>query len=92
MIVFYYEVGFLDKPKKYVRYNINRTFFDLQYDFLGPLKLVYQSHRIWEFEPDSGSVRFRKNRKGEGIPVDLKEFCLVQLRAENWSSFKNRVI
>ena len=82
--IIYYEVGFLDEPKKYFRYTVNRTRFNLTESYIGPTKIVCQSHRIWELEPNSGSVRFRKNRQGEGIPVDLTEFFLIQLRAEEY--------
>lgn len=84
--VIYYEVGFLNEPKKYFRYTVDRTRFNLTESYIGPTKLVYRSHRIWELDPATGSVEYRKNRQGEGISVDDREFLVVQLAAQEYKS------
>jgi hypothetical protein len=50
-----------------------------------PDSLTYGSDRIWEWDRETDSVRYIKNRDtGIMTPVDRKEFLLIQLRAEEY--------
>lgn len=50
-----------------------------------PLRLLYGSTRIWQWDVDNDSVDFVKNRNGPNTKVDHKEFTLVKLRAHEYS-------
>jgi hypothetical protein len=58
-----------------------------QIDIRSPKLVAYASDRIWEYNPDNDQVRYIKNRKDpydQLVSVDLKEFFLIQLRAEEY--------
>lgn len=48
-------------------------------DINGPMSAMYAAERAWQ-EDESG-VKFVKNRHGENMPVDMKEFFWVKLQA-----------
>jgi hypothetical protein len=51
----------------------------------GPQMLAYGSDRIWEWDRETDSVQYIKNRDtGLMTLVDRKEFLLIQLRAEEY--------
>jgi hypothetical protein len=50
-----------------------------------PASLTYGSSRIWEWDPETGLVRYVKNREtGIMTAVEPGEFLLIQLRAEEY--------
>jgi hypothetical protein len=50
-----------------------------------PQTLAYGSDRIWEWDRETDSVQYIKNRDtGLMTLVDRKEFLLIQLRAEEY--------
>jgi hypothetical protein len=50
-------------------------------DPMGPMAAMYSSERAWQ--EDETGVKFVKNRHGENMPVDMKEFFWVKLQAVN---------
>ena len=48
-------------------------------DPLGPMEAMYAAERAWQ--EDETGVKFVKNRHGENIPVDMKEFFWIKLQA-----------
>ena len=49
----------------------------------GPQMVGQFSRRIWEWDPETDLVRYIKNRDtGTWTEVDIKEFLLIQLKAE----------
>ena len=63
---------------KYFRYTINHP------EIRSPNVVAFSSDRIWEYNPDTDQVRYIKNRKEPFNHIDLKEFFLIQLRAEEY--------
>jgi hypothetical protein len=50
-----------------------------------PQTLAYGSDRIWEWDRETDSVQYIKNRDtGLMTLVDRKEFLLIQLRSEEY--------
>ena len=51
----------------------------------GPHNVTSCSDRIWEWDPSTEEVRYIKHRQtGTMTEVDLKEFTMIQLRAEEY--------
>jgi hypothetical protein len=50
---------------------------------LMPNLIKHASVRIWEYDPITENIQYIKNRDTGALPkVDLKEFLLIQLKAE----------
>jgi hypothetical protein len=74
----YYEVSDSMVPKLGGKY-----FVFTSYEM--PQMLAYGSNRIWEWDRETDSVQYIKNRDtGLMTLVDRKEFLLIQLRAEEY--------
>jgi len=81
MIVLYYEMRQGRKTPEYFRY-VKNLFSELD---TGPLRLGYVADRIWEWDTETDSVRYIKNRYSglaEDAEVDPKEFLMIQLAAK----------
>lgn len=51
----------------------------------GPQMVGQFSRRIWEWDPITDTVRYIKHRDtGIMTPVDLKEFAMIQIKAEQY--------
>ena len=51
----------------------------------GPEMVGKLSNRIWEYNPSTNVVRYTKNRDtGTMTKVNIKEFFLIQLKAEKY--------
>lgn len=73
--------------KSYIRYKMDRKRFNLfpYAQFIGPRHIAYRASRIWEWDTETDTVWYIKHRQaGITMPVDRKEFFLVQLKAEDW--------
>lgn len=78
MKIQYYEV-FDRNLDKYVYY---RKTVNSMTDF--DFALSYRSDRIWKWDPQSEEVAYVKNRRTcDNISVNLKEFFMLQLRAQD---------
>jgi hypothetical protein len=85
--ILYFEVndGMVKKlGGKYFRYSTSlrsaRSGFSKGPEIVGKF-----SNRIWEYDPTTDSIRYVKHRQtGIMTPIDLKEFLLIQLRAEEY--------
>jgi hypothetical protein len=76
--ILYYEVsdGMVDKLG-------GKYFVFTSYEM--PQTLAYGSNRIWEWDRETDSVQYAKNRDtGIMTAVDRKEFMLIQLRAKEY--------
>lgn len=49
-----------------------------------PLRLSYESTRVWEWDTETDQVFYKKNRSGPSASVDLKEFMLIKLAAQEY--------
>jgi len=81
MIVLYYEMKQGRKTPEYFRY-VKKMYSNLD---IGPLRLGYTATRIWEWNTETDSVRYIKNRYSglaEDVEVDPKEFLMIQLAAK----------
>ena len=87
MKVLYYEVsdGMVEKlGGKYFRYSTNLRSARSGVS-KGPELVGKFANRIWEHDPTTDVVRYIKNRNtGTMTKVNMKEFFLIQLRAEEY--------
>lgn len=60
------------------RYHVTQPYIHGT-DIKGPRPAMYAASRAWQ-EDESG-VKFVKNRHGENMPVDMKEFFWIKLQA-----------
>lgn len=88
MKILYYEINY-NPPAKYYRYIVDRGRFNLKDDYIGPLRLAHAASRIWEWDPNTETIKYKKHRKflsNQDISVDRKEFFVVQLAAQEYKS------
>lgn len=87
MKVLYYEVSdsmILKLGGKYFWYK-NKNKINEYSLVQGPSAVTYGSDRIWEWDKETDTVRYIKNRNtGIMTPVDSKEFLLIQLQAKEY--------
>lgn len=87
MKVLYYEVSdsmILKLGGKYFWYK-NKNKINEYSLVQGPSAVTYASDRIWEWDRETDSVRYIKNRyTGTMTLVDPKEFLLIQFQAKEY--------
>jgi hypothetical protein len=85
--ILYYEVsdGMVEKlGGKYFRY-ITSMRSARSGNSKGPQMVGQFSNRIWEWDPETDKVRYIKHRHtGIMTEVDLKEFAIIQIKAEQY--------
>ena len=85
--ILYYEVsdGMVEKlGGKYFRYSTSLRSARSGVS-IGPEMVGKFANRIWEYDPTTDVVRYIKNRyTGIMTKIDMKEFFLIQLRAEEY--------
>jgi hypothetical protein len=84
-MLIYYELKDNDVTE-YYWYKIDRDRYNLDDTYVGPKFISYASTRIWEYNPSTDEVKYRKNRITIDIPVDRREFLIVQLAAQQYKS------